>query len=155
MFQAVPFNPDWVSNDKCDIKAIYRRKALDRFGEPRRDAAGAPLWDLTGPLPVRRHHDWAKKGFEYVTLADMPSLLWAAKWLRDQGRDPNSFLHGQGNQRGPWNAEAYLATQQADAADTLADLKKLVEEFGLEAVTKIKRQTDPTWQPPAGLKGKK
>lgn len=155
MFACVPFNPDWVQNDKADLKAIYRRPRMDaRTNTVLRDEAGTPLWDLTGPLPVRRHLDWQKKGFEYVTLADLASLGSAAGWLQSQGLDPKSFIIGMGPRRSPWSAEAYAASQATDTADVLKDLRELVKDFGIEAVTKIKRQTDPGWQPPAGLVAK-
>lgn len=152
MFQCVPFNPDWVNNDKQDLHAIYRRPQRDaRTGVVVRDEAGNVRWDTTGPLPVRRHLDWQKKGFEYVTLADMESLAIAAAWLRGQGLDPKDFVSGFGASRGPWHAESYSAGQQAAATDTLKELRELVKEFGIEAVAKIKRQADPEWQAPTGL----
>jgi hypothetical protein len=155
MFLCVPFNQEWVNNDRSDLAAIYRRpRHHATTGEVIRDEAGNVLWDLTAPLPVRRHNDFLKKGFEYITLADVNSLQQAAGWIRSQGLDPQAFLVGHGGRRSPWNAEAYLATQTAGAADALAELKTLVKEFGLEAVTKIKRQTDPSWQVPAALVGK-
>ena len=54
-----------------------------------------------------------------------------------------------------WDAELYQAEAAEQAAQDVLDLEALVTEFGADAVLKIKRQTDPKFELPEGLKGRK
>jgi hypothetical protein len=120
--KCVPLNPDWVGNTGLDMRAIYRR----------------PNGDLTADLPLRRHNQWQAKGFEYVTLADASSLKLAAPWLMSKGHNPQEFVAGYSNEGAtPWNVTKYL--EGAHAADVAAadELKRLVDQFGVDAVEKI------------------
>src|SRR5690349_14109132 len=91
-FRPVPFQNAWIDHAKLDVHAIYRRPVFGENGEQLVDEHGVPRWDLTGGLPVRRHRDWIKKGYQYVTLADSESLKNAAPLLRAQGIDPGQFV---------------------------------------------------------------
>lgn len=99
--ELVPFDPAWVFG-KADLHAIYRR----------------PNGDLTTGLPVRRHLDWSRKGFEWVTLADTESLMAAAGSLRAQGYDPRRFV-ADPRTNSPWSYEAYVAAGYAGPPPTV------------------------------------
>ncbi len=59
--QLVPFNHQWTNpGSTVDLKGVYRR------GD-----AYAP------DLPIRRHHDWQAKGFEYITLSSAADVAAA------------------------------------------------------------------------------
>jgi hypothetical protein len=155
MLKLVPFSAAWITHDKLDLKAIYRRPRYveDAYGEMHREltADGLPAWDLTGPLPVKSHNKYEAKGFEYVTLADRDSLATAAAhktimgdW-RDYIQDPRTS--------GPWHYRKYLEGQ-VDLDKAAAErLRADIERFGAEAVEAIRQQTDPTFRLPASLKG--
>lgn len=156
-FRRVPFDPAWtIAGTKYDLKAIYRRpqRTTDEFDRvvPAVNAQGIPMWDLTGPLPLRRHADWVAKGYEYVTLADMESLEKAAPGLRKRGLNPQEFI--QHPQLGPWNPKMYLkVAHEADSA-AYAELAALVAQFGAEAVIQIRRAVDPNFDLPQTLQPK-
>lgn len=156
VFKAVPFNDAWINHEKIDIHAIYRRPILDDMGE-QKIVDGVPQWDLTGGLPVRRHLDWRKKGFEYVTLADAKSLSnkLVIKGLIDAGYNPKDFIMLQNRMVGatPWNPALYLACQQQIDRGQMDKLRELVEKLGSEAVTEIKRLDNPAFELPAYLRG--
>lgn len=138
-FQCVPLNGDWATNTKLDMHAIYAR----------------PNGDLA-TLPMRRHHQWEAKGFRYVTLADAESLAIAVPFIRAQGLNPQDFVAGiDGDGRPtPWNVQAYLANQKAHQADADAELKALVEKYGVEQVEQIKGIKVPDHLRPAPKRGK-
>lgn len=156
MIKTVPFNQAWVTSDKLDIRAIYRRPRLDAL-KRRVVLDGIPQWDLTGALPVRRHNDWLKKGFEYVTLATLQDLADASKTLAGQGIDPHQFddsyePFGEMDRRS-FRVQAYLE-QRADADDEVRDdLRAMVEAYGSAAVENIKRIENPAFVLPAPLQG--
>src|SRR5688572_30283749 len=83
MLKLVPFNAQWITHDKIDVHAVYRRPRYkeDEYGEKTRelDKAGQPTWDLACGLPVKSHNTWLAKGFEYVTLSDRLSLQIAGR----------------------------------------------------------------------------
>lgn len=117
-YPCVPFNPDWAnSGTKFDLKAIYAR----------------PNGDLC-TLPMRRHYQWAAKGFTYVTLADHNSLA-AARVVNPQQYVVGLDLDGK---QTPWLVELYLAEQQDRQGQADADLAALVEKHGAETVEAIK-----------------
>lgn len=154
VFKCVPLNPSWtIAGTKLDLKAIYRRPRR-RVGEydeiiQERGEDGLPLYDLTGPLPLRRHSDWAAKGYEYVTLADRDSLTKVAGSLRADGHNPAEF--DQHPVLGPWNPKLYLATADKIDRAKVSKLRALVEKLGSEAVLDVRRATDPTFNLPPEL----
>lgn len=153
-FKRVPFNPAWVTESKLDLHAIYRRPRYVRGAYDeivRATEGGVPAWDLTGPLPVRRHSDWAAKGYEYVTLADRGSLLLAAPGLRGMGHNPAEY--DQHPEFGPWNPKLFEATQRQVDQDQYAALRALVQQYGSETVISIKRASEPAFELPAELRG--
>lgn len=152
----VPFNPTWISHERIDIKAIYRRPRFvsDDYGEMHReyDANGLPTWDLTGPLPVKQHTKWTQKGFEYVTLANRDSLAVAYR----MGTLPSGTTFRDFDQHqtgGPWNYRKYIEGQADTQTTDLDDLRRDVEAFGAEAVETLRRRTDPHFRLPEALKG--
>lgn len=152
VFKAVPFNPKWIDHEKIDIHAIYRRPVLDHRGR-QKFVDGIAQWDYTGGLPVRRHHDYAKKGFEYVTLAsgaDMTKEVVAA--LRADGHNPRDFIMDDINMS-PWDPELYLATIGQVEAEKADALTTMVEQFGSDAVLMIKRSDNPRYTLPEHLMG--
>ncbi len=155
VFKAVPFNEAWINHEKIDIHAIYRRPILDDVGE-QKVVDGVPQWDLTGGLPVRRHLDWRKKGFEYVTLADAKSLgnKLVLKGLIEAGLDPKDFIMLRNRVVGatPWNPALYLQSQAQIDRGQMDKLRQLVEKLGSEAVTEIKRMDNPQYDLPAYLR---
>lgn len=153
-FKAVPFDEAWIASDKIDVHAIYRRPILDDLGEQARDAHGVPQWDLTGGLPVRRHFDWRRKGFEYVTLADGESLSKVAPLLRKRGYNAADYIMLRNRVVGatPWNPQLYLASQATVDRAQHDELVTLVQKFGSDAVLEIKRATEPHFQLPAHLR---
>jgi hypothetical protein len=153
-FRAVPFDDNWIVNDKIDVHAIYRRPVLsDVDGQQLADDYGVPRWDLTGGLPVNRHLDWLRKGFEYVTLADASSLANAAASLRARGLDPRHFIMLRNRLVGPspWNPKLYLETQPRLDRQQLDKLRAMVEQVGSSAVLEILRLKDPYAQLPPQL----
>ena len=156
-FTAVPFDPRWIAHDKVDVHAIYRRPILDDVGEQSLDAYGVPMWDLTGGLPVRRHHDWIRKGFEYVTLADVESLRnkIVVQGLVEQGLKPGDFIMLRNRISGasPWNPQLYLASQSTRDRAQADGLTSLVELRGSDAVRDVMRLTNPTFELPVHLRG--
>lgn len=149
-FKAVPFDSAWITSDKIDIKAVYRRPAYDAQGRRMHASDGRPLWDVTTPLPVRRHNDWAAKGYEYITLADAKSLSDTAPLLRANNLNPSDFVQDRGGS--PWNSALYLQHETALDVSKLDELRRMVHQFGSEALETIKRGTDPTFELPADLR---
>lgn len=152
-FRRVPFNPIWITHDKIDLKAIYRRPVYteDARGERVRqcDADGLPLWDLTTPLQVRHHNKHQAKGFEYVTLATMSDLAEATKHgtiLEGEGRDYINHRIG-----GPWDARLYLADAVAEDRAAFMRLKELVERLGSATVLAVRQSEDPAFELPPSL----
>lgn len=151
----VPFSEAWITHDKIDVHAIYRRPRFveDEYGEwqPQYDADGLQVWDLTGPLPVRKHNAWRQKGFEYVTLANRDSLIIAAK----AGTIENWRQYDQHQTGGPWNYRKYIEGANSGRTAELDSLRANVEKFGWEAAEAIKQQTDPHFKMPDALKAPK
>ena len=146
MLKCVPLHPAWVGNEsRLDLKAIYARRKQDNWGVPILDADGREQWDTTGPLPLRRHHKWVEKGFQYITLADFDSLQQAAAYLDEDWR---SYIADR-RTRSPFSLDLWLAQRAQQQQAELDDLRGLVAKFGAEAVTAIKRQTNPAWTMPA------
>lgn len=155
-FKRVPFDPGWVSHEKLDLKAIYRRPRYVRgeYDEIMRasDAdTGLPAWDLTTPLPIRRHNDHIKKGFEYITLADRDSLGQASKSLRARNLNPAEY--DQHPELGPWNPKLYMASAAQSDQSAYDELELLVRELGSEVVLAVRRTAEPAFELPEPLRG--
>jgi hypothetical protein len=156
----VPFNDAWISHDKIDIHAIYRRPKWieDEYGEFQRkvDAHGVPEWDLTGPLPVKQHNKWRSKGFEYITLANRASLQTAVRYgtLLDQSLQPttNWQQYDQHQAGGPWNWRKYNEGQHHTTTLAAEELENDIRQFGWQAVEAIRRRVDPSFRVAEHLK---
>jgi hypothetical protein len=155
MLRLVPFNNAWITHDKIDIKGIYRRPrwTKDEFDQDVQEVGpdGQPLWDITGPLPLKQHNKWSAKGFEFITLADRDSLIAAARaatLLDGSARDYDQHQTG-----GPWNYKMYLAGQQDRDSAASLQLRENVQRFGSEAYEAIRRETHPTFTLPKALRG--
>lgn len=159
MLKLIPFNNDWVTNNKLDLKAIYRRPrwTKDEFDQdvPELGPDGLPLWDLTTPLPIKQHNKWLSKGFEYITLADRDSLIEAHKkgtLLLAPGMT-SIREYDQHQSGGPWNAKMYMAGQSTQDNAALLALRENVQRWGSEAYQAIRRETDPKFTLPKSLQG--
>lgn len=151
MLKCVPLNTAWTGSEtKLDLKAIYRRRKQDNWGKPILDKNKMEQWDTTGPLPLRRHHQWVNKGFVYVTLADYDSLEKIAPELEAQGLPWREFIQDR-RTRSPFSAELYQAGLKEELKTELADIKALIEEHGPEAVAAIMQRERPGWKIPAAL----
>lgn len=132
--RCVPLNLHWTGEaTKLDLKAMYRK------GE------------VITALPMRRHDDWLRKGFVYLTLADADSLEKVAPSLRAAGLDPRDYQ--QGPQRSPWNAQLYMEGLILQEAEYLQELRELVARYGVEVVEAIKQKDDPAFRVPESLRG--
>jgi hypothetical protein len=155
MLKLVPFDPAFAdpAQAKLDVHAIYRRPRYIRnqWDEIVRDVDvnGIPTWDLTTPLPCRNHHTWARKGFEYITLADMASLQMAAPFLAAKGLNARDYI--QHPEYGPWNYKKFLAGSQVAYHADVDRLREDIAKFGAEAVERIRQQTDPDYRLPAAF----
>ena len=159
MLKLVPFYNAWIDHNKLDLTAIYRRPrwTKDEFDQdvPERGPDGLPLWDLTGPLPVKQHNKWLAKGFEYVTLADRDSLIEAhRKGTLQLGPGITSVReYDQHQTGGPWNYKMYAAGQSQHDNAALLQLRENVQRYGSEAYQSIRREVDPTFTLPKELQG--
>lgn len=161
VFKCIPLEVGWtIPGTKHDIKAIYRRprRSVGEYDEVTQDKGpdGLPLYDIIGPLPLRRHSDWSAKGYEYVTVVTSPATEgsgWpaVAATLRAKGLNPQEYL--QHPVFGTWNPKLYLATAESADRDKVDALRGMVEQFGSDVVTAIKRSEDPTFTLPAQLQG--
>jgi hypothetical protein len=142
VFKPVPLQVVLQASAKVEMKAIYRRlrRTVGAFDEEILEIGedGLPLWDLTTPLPVARHNDWIKKGFEYVTLADRESLDKVAPFLAVQEPPLNARDYLQHPHFGAWNPKLYSATAAEGDRQAVRDLFKLLDEFGQATVEQIR-----------------
>lgn len=147
--KCVPLVPEMHgSSSRLDLKAIYRRKKTDNFGAPILDAQGREQWDLTAGLPLRRHDDWIRKGFEYITLADEQSLIDARGVLHANGIDWQVYANQDRRTRSPFNAAIYQEDARSNHEQYVAELRRLIAEIGAEAVLAVKRSDHPGFQFP-------
>ena len=151
-FRAVPFQQGWITAEKVDAKAIYRRPHRAPItNDVTLDAHGRPCWDFVA-LPVRRHNDWLAKGFDYVTIADAESLGMVAGTLKALGLDPWSFVMDP-RTNSPWHADLYLRTLAQDTGDEHARLRSLVAVHGSDMVEQIMQASNPAFVLPVVLRG--
>jgi hypothetical protein len=139
--ELVPFCSELTeSGSKLDIRAIYRRPAT----------AACPGVTLTSPLPLRRHSDQVKKGFEYVTVATLGELGEIANLLRAKGHDPLAMRSGY-DRNGNFDVPKYLALAKETDAAQLVELQAKVDKYGAEMVTDMMRMSHPHFEMPAAI----
>lgn len=155
VFKPVPLQVVLQASAKVQMKAIYRRlqRTVGKFDEEFLVIGddGLPLWDLTTPLPVERHNDWIKKGFEYVTLADRDSLDKVAPFLAAQDPPLNARDYLQHPHFGAWNPKLYAATAADGDRAAVVQLFALLDQHGVATVeeirgTKIPAPVIAAWQ---------
>jgi len=120
-----------AGSSKHDGKAIYRR----------------PNGDLTAGLPMRGHQRWVAKGLQYVTIADPESFNIVAPHLEN----PEQYICGRDGdgRKTPWNVALYLKDVASLQESADAELKALVEKYGVEMVESIKGVKVPDHLKPA------
>lgn len=147
VFKPVPLQVVLQASAKVQLKAIYRRlrRTVGPFDEEILEIGqdGLPLWDLTTPLPVERHADWIKKGFEYVTLADRDSLDKVAPFLAVQDPPLNAKDFLQHPHFGAWNPKLYSATAAEGDRAAVKELFKLLDQHGQAVVEQVRGTTIP------------
>lgn len=137
--ELVPFSEKWAGSEtKLDLKAWYRRPSVHGG------------FSMVGPLPLRRHLDWTRKGCEYVTLASRDDLALVAPWFRAEGVDVAKLAEAY-DARGHFRMADYLKAEQVKDTQFLDDLRAKVAKFGADAVIEMMRITDPTFVLPEGL----
>jgi hypothetical protein len=155
MLKLVPFKQVWITHDKLDLHAIYRRPRWqeDAYGEMVREVSpdGLPLWDLTGPLPVKSHNKHLAKGFEYVTLADKASLMAAVQTGTIDGHEAREYVQDP-RTGGPWHYRKYIEGQAQAETDAAQKLREMVLKYGPDMVEEMKRETDPLYRLPDTLR---
>ncbi len=134
----VPFRENWTgSQTKLDLKAIYRRP----------DPSGITL---TGPLPLRRHSDWAGRGLQYVCLATLEDLALVAPYLQAEGIDPNESRDCFDRNRN-FDVPKYLREAGKAFDEFKSNLQSKIDKHGAETVHEMMRMTDPHFEFPEGL----
>lgn len=135
--QLVPFHEDWVgSQTKLDLKAIYRRPSVHGG------------FTLTGALPLRRHLDWKRKGFDYVTLGSIEDVQQVLPMLTMDGIDLAS-LRKSYDRNGAFDTATYLKTERQKDDAFLLELQAKVDKYGVDAVTEMMKLQDPSFVMPA------
>lgn len=137
--QLVPFHEQWAGSEtKLDLKALYRRPSVHGG------------FSLTSPLPLRRHLDWKRKGFDYVTLASIEDVQPVLGMLGQDGIDLQA-LRKSYDKNGNFDTAAYLKTERQKDDAFQVELQAKVDKFGVEAVTEMMRLQDPAFEMPATI----
>src|SRR5690349_6978742 len=136
----VPFHSQWAGSEtKLDLKAWYRRPSVHGG------------FSLSGPLPLRRHLDWTRKGFEYVSLSTLEELGLVAAHLRSEGYDVDAMRKSFDRRTGLFDIATYLKTEHQSDTAFLAELQAKVDRHGPEIVTELMRMNDPAFVMPEGI----
>jgi len=141
--ELVPFDEKWAGSEtKLDLHAWYRRPSVHGG------------FSLVGPFPLRRHLHWARKGFEYVTLASTNDVKEVIGGLRIKGVDIQA-LGKSYDLNGHFKVADYLKDQRGKDDAFLVELQAKVDKFGVETVTEMMRMGDPDFVMPEGVLVKK
>ena len=136
----VPFHEKWAGSEtKLDLKAWYRRPSVHGG------------FSLVGPLPLRRHLDWVRKGFDYVSLSTLEELGLVAAQLRAEGHNLDALRQAFDRRTGLFDLAAYQKTEQTKDTAFLADLQQKVDKHGAETVLELMRMQDPAFVMPASI----
>lgn len=142
--ELVPFRNQWAGSEtKLDLKAWYRRDSVHGG------------FSLVGPLPLRRHLDWERKGFEYVCLSSLEELGLVAPMLRAEGEDVDAMRKCFDRRSGSFDQATYLKEERVKTDAFTADLQSKVDKFGADAVTEMMRVSDPAFVMPESIAVKK
>lgn len=138
--QLVPFRNQWAeSGTKLDVKAWYRRPSVHGG------------FSLVGPLPLRRHNDWERKGLEYVSLATLEDFGAVAPMLRADGIDVEAALKSYDRRTGQFDVPQYLKAERVRDDAYVTEIQAKVDKFGYDAVAEMMRVTDPAFVMPASV----
>lgn len=137
--ELVPFSEKWTGSEtKLDLQAWYRRPAQKGFS-------------VVGPFPLRRHSDYTRKGYEYITLATAEDVSKVVGELQVRGVDL-AALRRSYDHMGHFKMADYLKTEQQKDDAYLVELQAKVDKFGAEVVTEMMRVGDADFVMPAGIK---
>jgi len=137
--ELVPFDEHWAGSEtKLDLKGWYRRSSVHGG------------FSVVGPLPLRRHLDWTKKGLTYITLGSAEDVVPIAKALEAKGVDL-AALRKSYDHMGHFKIAQYLSEERVRDATFLTDLQSKVDKYGVEAVTEMMRMQDPGFVMPDGI----
>lgn len=147
--KTVPFNAGWLDNGSLDLLAVYRRPRLHAITKERlSDEQGKPLWDYVN-LPIRRHNDWSKKGYQYVTLARVADLIS----VKQTGPEVLAGYKRNGEpEERTFDVQSFLKFADVAEDAEFEKLKALVAEMGPDAVEKVMRHGDPSFVLPEALR---
>jgi len=133
--ELAPFSEKWTGSEtKLDVSAWYRRKADKGFA-------------VVGPLPLRRHSDWSRKGFEYITLASAEDVSKVVGELQMRGVNL-AELRKSYDHLGHFKMAEYLKGEQQKDDAYLVELQAKVDKFGVDTVTEMMRMSDPDFVMP-------
>lgn len=142
--ELVPFDEKWAGSEtKLDLQGWYRRPSVHGG------------FSLVGPLPLRRHLDWTRKGYDYVTLATSEDVLKVLAALKAKDVCDVSALAKCYDNRGHFKVADYLKDQRGKEDAFLVELQAKVDKFGLDAVSEMMRMNDPNFVMPEGVAVKK
>ena len=137
--ELVPFRAQWAGSEtKLDLKAWYRRPS----------SHGG--FSIVGPFPLRRHLDWTRKGFDYLTLGSGEDFALVASSLRGEGLDTGPMAKAY-DHRGVFKMAEYLKEAKALDAAYLTDLQAKVDKFGPDAVVEMMQISEPGFVLPEGI----
>lgn len=138
--QLVPFDEKWAGSEtKLDLKGWYRRPS--RHGG----------FSVVGPFPLRRHLDYARKGFEFITLASAEDVAPVRMQLKMRGIDLNALADAY-DHNGHFKMEQYLKDERGKDDAFAAELQAKVDRFGADAVSEMMRLQDPAFVMPESVK---
>jgi hypothetical protein len=142
--ELVPFDEKWAGSEtKLDLQAWYRRPSVHGG------------FSLVGPFPLRRHLDWTRKGYDYVTLATSEDVSKVLGALRVKGTCDIPSLAKSYDHMGHFKVADYLKDQRGKDDAFLVELQAKVDKFGVDAVTEMMRMNDPGFVMPEGVLVKK
>lgn len=148
--KTVPYNPSWLDSG-LDLYAVYRRPRTQAITKARlTDEQGRQLWDYV-TLPLKRHNDWMKKGYQYVTLARVQDLVMAK--IAPSAELLAQYLPAGDLEERTFKVQAYLT--HADVAEDaeFQQLKAMVYALGSEVVEQVSRHSNPHFVLPEALRG--
>lgn len=147
----IPFDANWLDSGTKDLMAVYRRPRTQAItGARLSDEQGRPQWDYSN-LPIRRHNDWLKKGYQYVTLARVSDLIA----VKERATPELLACYGRSGEpeERTFDIQAYLKHAVVEEDVEFEKLRALVHQVGSDAVIAVNRSTNPHFELPEALRG--